>query len=112
MEEEEKGDWGNGIGLEEGLESWVCFRIKEEKGLRALVVLSMADWRRSVRDRDLSELAFNMFIFFFLLFLQVSWFLGFWVLQVLVLFTSRNGCYMKGFFWKRQSPSKTFSWIF
>lgn len=65
MEEEEKGDWGNGIGLEEGLESWVCFRIKEEKGLRALVVLSMADWRRSVRDRDLSELAFNMFIFFF-----------------------------------------------
>ena len=25
----------------------------------------MADWRRSVRDRDLSELAFNMFIFFF-----------------------------------------------
>ena len=65
MEEEEKGDWGNGIGLEEGLESWVCFRIKEEKGLRALVVLSMADWRRSVRERDLSELAFNMFIFFF-----------------------------------------------
>lgn len=71
MEEEEKGDWGNGIGLEEGLESWVCFRIKEEKGLRALVVvvvvvvLLMADWRRSVRERDLSELAFNMFIFFF-----------------------------------------------
>lgn len=80
MEEEEKGDWGNGIGLEEGLESWVCFRIKEEKGLRALVVvvvLLVADWRRSVRERDLSELAFNMFIFFFL-FLQVSWFLGFW----------------------------------
>ena len=65
MEEEEKGNWGNGIGLEEGLESWVCFRIKEEKGLRALVVLSMADWRRSVRERDLSELAFNMFIFSF-----------------------------------------------
>lgn len=71
MEEEEKGNWGNGIGLEEGLESWVCFRIKEEKGLRALVVvvvvvvLLMADWRRSVRERDLSELAFNMFIFSF-----------------------------------------------
>lgn len=75
MEEEEKGDWGNGIGLEEGLESWVCFRIKEEKGLRALVVLSMADWRRSVRERDLSELAFNMFIFFFFFFFK---FLGFW----------------------------------
>lgn len=79
MEEEEKGDWGNGIGLEEGLESWVCFRIKEEKGLRALVVvvLLMADWRRSVRERDLSELAFNMFIvFFFSSSFLVSGFLG------------------------------------
>lgn len=76
MEEEEKGDWGNGIGLEEGLESWVCFRIKEEKGLRALVVLSMADWRRSVRERDLSELAFNMFIFSFSSSFLVSGVLG------------------------------------
>lgn len=83
MEEEEKGDWGNGIGLKEGLESWVCFRIKEEKGLRALVVvvvvvvLLMADWRRSVRERDLSELAFNMFIvFFFSSSFLVSGFLG------------------------------------
>ena len=76
MEEEEKGDWGNGICLEEGLESWVCFRIKEEKGLRALVVLSMADWRRSVRERDLSELAFNMFIFSFSSSFLVSGVLG------------------------------------
>ena len=36
----------------------------------------MADWRRSVRERDLSELAFNMFIFSFSSSFLVSGVLG------------------------------------
>jgi hypothetical protein len=71
MVEEEKGDWGSGKAFEE--EEGLDLRIKEEKALRgvAVVVVLMVDWRRYLRERDRSELAFHIFIF------NVSGFLGF-----------------------------------